>query len=848
MKTKLFFRSLLSSGLVRLMHFVSQAHKMKVSLTFAFCLLPFAFSYSQVPLGFNYQAVVRDAQGDIISDQDVSLRISILQGSETGTPVYVETHQETTNSFGLITLEIGSGTMISGNLPAIDWSADTYFLKIELDVDGGSNYQYMGTSKLLSVPYALNAGSVTSLKSLNIMEQPGNDVDSALFEVKNQDGNTVFAVYNEGVRVYVNDDPTKGLKGGFAVGGFNSSKGATNEYLRVTPDSVRVYIDETIAKGLKGGFAVGGFSPGKAGSANMMHLTPDNYFIGHQSGSSITTGLYNSFFGYQSGLLNDIGNRNVFLGYKTGYSNTEGNYNTFIGSNTGYSNTEGLSNVFVGDSSGYDNTIGSYNVFMGNLAGVQNDSGYYNVFIGDSAGYSNVEGNQNIFLGVGAGFSNKSGGHNVFLGVESGRNNTEGTANVILGDYAGHLLDTGDYNIFIGASSGYSNIGGKSNVFLGTAAGYDNDTGNYNIMIGNWSGAKNTSGKSNVFMGYAAGYSNTTADWNICIGNLAGYSNEDGEKNVFLGAEAGKLNTSGYKNVFLGNLSGYDNTTGYRNVFVGSSSGENSTDAMYNAFLGTSTGYSNTTGTRNTFIGNEAGYSNTTGGYNVYVGRIAGYTNSTSDSCVFIGNAAGYFATGSNLLYIDNSSTSSPLIYGNFDSDFITINGTLNVNDNNFHLSDNVGSGLSPAFYIYQGMAGSTASSKEYAVGIYDPLWVYGNVWADSYLINSDKRFKKNIRIIDNSLVKVIGLKGVYFEWEQSFIKGNDEEPTNKKYEHKQEVGFVAQDVEKFLPEVVHTDAAGYKSVDYSKISALLVEAIKEQQKMIKELQERIAVLEGKNE
>jgi len=145
---------------------------MKVSLTFAFCLLPFAFSFSQVPLGFNYQAVVRDAQGSIISDQDVSLQISILKGSETGAPVYVETHQEKTSSFGLITLEIGNGTMISGNLPDIDW----------------------------------NAGSVTSLKSLNIMEQTGHDADSALFEVKNQDGNTVFAVYNEGVRVTLSGD------------------------------------------------------------------------------------------------------------------------------------------------------------------------------------------------------------------------------------------------------------------------------------------------------------------------------------------------------------------------------------------------------------------------------------------------------------------------------------------------------------------------------------------------------------------------------------------------------------------------------------------------------------------
>jgi hypothetical protein len=213
--------------------------KTKLFFTFYFLLFTFYLIYSQVPLGFNYQAVVRDAQGGVISDQNVSLRISILEGSENGTPVYVETHQETTNSFGLITLEIGNGTMIAGNFLTIDWSDDSYFMKIELDADGGTNYQPMGTSQLLSVPYALNAGSVASLKCLSIMEQPGHGVDSALFEVKNQDGNTVFAVFNEGVRVYIDDDEVKGLKGGFAVGGFSSSKGITNEYLRVTPDSVR---------------------------------------------------------------------------------------------------------------------------------------------------------------------------------------------------------------------------------------------------------------------------------------------------------------------------------------------------------------------------------------------------------------------------------------------------------------------------------------------------------------------------------------------------------------------------------------------------------------------------------
>ena len=779
-----------------------------------FLLLSFSLTYSQVPLGFNYQAVVRDAQGDIISEQDVSLKISILKGSESGTPVYVETHQETTSSFGLIILEIGNGTMISGNLPDIDWNADSYFIKIELDAAGGTNYQFMGTTKLLSVPYALNAGSVTSLKSLNIMEQTGHDTESALFEVKNQDGNTVFAVYNEGVRVYVNDDPAKGLKGGFAVGGFNSSKEITNEYLRVTPDSVRVYIDETIAKGLKGGFAVGGFSPGKAGSDNIMHLTPDNYFIGHQSGSSITTGLYNSFFGYQSGFLNDIGNRNVFLGYHTGYSNTEGNYNTFIGSNTGYSNTKGLSNVFIGDSSGYDNTIGSYNVFMGNLSGVQNNSGYYNVFIGDSAGYSNVEGNQNIFMGVGSGFSNLSGGHNVFLGVESGRNNTEGTANVFLGDYAGHLNDTGDHNIFIGASCGYNNIDGENNIFLGYASGYNNTTAGDNVFIGNYAGYHNETGTKNVFQGFQAGAYNDTGSYNVFIGNYAGRENTFGNYNTFLGTYSGRYNTEGKSNVAVGQNAGTDNETG-----------------NFNVFLGTLSGTDNTTGDQNTFVGQQAGYQNTTGNYNTEIGDLSGYSNLTGSSNVFLGHYAGYYETGSDKLYIENSSAGSTdaLIYGDFDNDNLRINA-------------NVGIGYIPSSsFGLVAKGGSTNSLRVYmnTEQIYS-FYVGGKAYASGgWWIPGAKDSKSNFSYYQDVLDKLITLNGVLFESE-IIDKSEEDVPEGK------QIGLIGEEVLTAFPELVTKDKDGNISINYAGFSTVFIEAFKEQQKLIEDLQERIAVLEGK--
>jgi len=112
----------------------------------------------QSPEMLQYQAVVRGVSGVIIVTTQVGMKISILQGSATGTPVCVEEFTPTTNAFGLVSIEIG--TVNAAAFGAIDWSAGPYFVKVELDPDGatgGISYDVMGTSQLLSVPYALYA-------------------------------------------------------------------------------------------------------------------------------------------------------------------------------------------------------------------------------------------------------------------------------------------------------------------------------------------------------------------------------------------------------------------------------------------------------------------------------------------------------------------------------------------------------------------------------------------------------------------------------------------------------------------------------------------------------------------
>lgn len=139
---------------------------MKKALAVLAFSIQFLFTQAQAPQSFSYQAVARDLSGNVLGQQNVSFRISILQGSVVGTTVYSESHNVTTNDFGLANLKIGLGTVISGTFSTIQWAGNNFFIKVEMDASGGTAYQLMGTTQLLSVPYALHAQSAASVSSL----------------------------------------------------------------------------------------------------------------------------------------------------------------------------------------------------------------------------------------------------------------------------------------------------------------------------------------------------------------------------------------------------------------------------------------------------------------------------------------------------------------------------------------------------------------------------------------------------------------------------------------------------------------------------------------------------------
>ena len=118
---------------------------------------------AQSPQQLSYQAIVRDAENDLLVNQAIGLEIQIVEGGEEGTPVYTERHEPVTNGNGLVSVEIGNGTASLGQFAAIDWANGSYFIHSGIDPEGGTDYTINGVSPVLSVPYALHATTADSL-------------------------------------------------------------------------------------------------------------------------------------------------------------------------------------------------------------------------------------------------------------------------------------------------------------------------------------------------------------------------------------------------------------------------------------------------------------------------------------------------------------------------------------------------------------------------------------------------------------------------------------------------------------------------------------------------------------
>lgn len=176
---------------------------MKRSLTLLAAVLLTASMFGQSPEQMSYQAIVRDNSNHLVINAPIGMQISILQGSETGSAVYVETQTPTTNDNGLTSIKIGSGNVMSGSFSAINWASGPYFIKIETDPAGGTNYSITSVSQLLSVPYALHAKTAESIVG-DITETDPLYGASAASNISASD----ITTWNNKLSSYTETDPT----------------------------------------------------------------------------------------------------------------------------------------------------------------------------------------------------------------------------------------------------------------------------------------------------------------------------------------------------------------------------------------------------------------------------------------------------------------------------------------------------------------------------------------------------------------------------------------------------------------------------------------------------------------
>jgi len=498
-------------------------------------------------------------------------------------------------------------------------------------------------------------------------------------------------------------------------------------------------------------------------------------YIGSQAGQNVTTGSNNSVIGYQASYFNNTGQRNAVMGYKAGYGSfgnnwsdtvligyqagtalTTGSANVLMGSQAALSLTTGASSVIIGADAGKLATTGTGTTLIGAGAGQNITSAQYNTAVGYHAlWYSNGWRNTILGFNAGEGTSANNFGDSVCIGYQTGLAKTSGGTDVLIGSGTGIALTTGGSNVLVGYQSGKALTTGSSNVLIGKYTGEELTTQTGNTFIGHEAG-KNVDGNSySVCIGYQAGMgaeagTGTLGNYQIFIGSLAGNSYITGSaRNIAIGQSSQYSLTSGTDNVSLGIQSAMRNQTGVRNVSIGTNAGygafgkSGNQNGVYigyyaaqvlaedsgsipteNIVIGQSAAYKlagsgSTSPFYNVIIGSSAGYNLVASSNNVIIGHRAGYSSTSSGSNVFIGYRSGYNESGNNKLYIENSDSASPLIYGEFDNDIVTINGDLNVTG-----TLNVASGSAPA------SAGATGTTGDIA---WDTTYMYICIATDTW-------------------------------------------------------------------------------------------------------------------
>jgi hypothetical protein len=584
------------------------------------------------------------------------------------------------------------------------------------------------------------------------------------------------------------------------------------------------------------------------GSNSLQSNTTANFVtaVGNHALRNNTTGGNNTAVGSGALEFNSTGELNSAFGYDALKKNTTGIRNTAVGVNALVDNTTGSGNAATGFSALLRNTTGYNNTATGQYSLALNTTGYNNTALGESALYPNTTGYNNTAVGQGALKNNSTGFDNSALGEGTLGNNTTGKYNSGFGRESLHRNSSGEFNTGLGWRAGFETTTGNNNTAIGRQAGNANTTGSNNTAIGAEAnfGANNLTNATAIGFGAIAAASNTIQLGNTAVTDVItsgsittgkdiivsgvivgrGTGNVPNNNNVAIGTRG--LAGTGSANTAVGNDALIANTTGANNVSIGSGSLFTNTTGTSNVAIGHLALWKNTIGINNTANGREAlkefvGSNNTAIGYRALFGS-SGASTGTSNTAV--GSSAGInIRNGSNNIVIgggDGVETGSfnTLIGVNARVSTASFSSATVIGYNAMAQGDNstaIGNGAIAAANTIR-LGNSTVSS------------IGGQV---AWTAASDSRIKKNIVNSTYGLATVLKLRPVEYNLTSNDLK---------------QVGFIAQEVQKLVPEVV-TGKEGDLSkgeilgITYSNLVPVLTKAIQEQQKQIEDQNAKIA-------
>jgi hypothetical protein len=584
-------------------------------------------------------------------------------------------------------------------------------------------------------------------------------------------------------------------------------------------------------------------------------LNTTNTFTGNQTvnGNLSATGTM-SAASYQIGstafAFGTAANGNAMLGF-AGNSTMSGASNTGTGAQALLSNTTGASNAAFGAYALFGNTTGSQNTGIGSAALYWNTTGTQNTATGFQALNRNTIGSSNTATGFDALFTNTSGNSNTGDGFAALFWNSTGSFNAASGYQALNANTTGSGNTAAGGETLFANTTGGGNAALGTYALYSNTTASANTGLGYASLYWNTTGTNETASGYQALNNNTTGNDNTAVGYEALFNSSTGNQNTAVGSGALYSNTNnlngltavGYEAAYN---AGSDSTAvgwkallngyGMDNTAVGYAALLNDTSGQFNTAVGSGTLFGDNLGFNNTAIGYNALAYDTAGGANTATGvdalySVDGGNANTADGIDALGvswasenTAMGAYSLGGDVSGAENTAVGYYSMTNNVSGNYLTCVGYNCQSDDGLVNATAIGANavVSQSNSLVLGGIGSYA--VKVGIGTTKPSNILtiargaGHPVSDSWETYSSRRWKTNIQTLPDALSKVERLRGVTYD---------------RKDNGKHEIGVIAEEVGAVVPEVVSYEANGKDAsgVDYSRLTALLIEATKQQQR-----------------